>query len=225
MKLKDKISYYIWSTNHRKHLDSLQEKYSALYTGVVLDIGGRDRGLFKKPRENVDEWIYADVVSKHNPDLLLDVSDMNNVPSESVDIVNTIELFEHVLNIEVGLDECHRVLRSNGLFICAMPFLYRVHADPSDFQRWTKGKWEYELKKRGYAIESFHITGGIFSVILDASMNIVKAFPRGIRHIFAIPFIFFNFLSVLDNFDFIRKNSVLGSYHSGYFFIARKTKV
>ena len=220
----NKISYHIWSSNHRKKLDYLQEKYRSLYTGVVLDIGGRDRGLFNKPKKNVDEWIYADVVPKHNPDLLLDVSDMKNVASESIDVINTIELFEHVLNIERGIDECHRVLKSNGIFVCSMPFLYRVHADPYDYQRWTRLKWEYELKKRGYTLESFHVTGGIFSVLLDASMNIVKAFPRGIRHIFALPFIFLNFLAVLDNYDFVKKNNILGSYHSGYFFIARKLK-
>jgi SAM-dependent methyltransferase len=216
------ISHFVWASNQRKRLDFLQGKYIDLYKGIVLDIGGRDRGMFVKPKQDVERWIYADINPEYKPDILLDVSDMSSVSSESIDVINAIELFEHVLNIESGLDECARVLKPNGLFICSMPFLYRVHGDPNDFQRWTKSKWEHELKKRNYSIESFHITGGIFSFIMDSCLTIIKSFPYGIRHLAVIPFLIINLISRLDRFDFIEQNNVLGAFHGGYFFIAKK---
>ena len=72
------LKYYFWATYHRKKLDELQEKHKRVYKGIVLDIGGRDRGKFIKPKNNVKKWIFADIEKKHNPDLVLDVAvDLN----------------------------------------------------------------------------------------------------------------------------------------------------
>ena len=101
-------------------LDFLQEKYKNLYQGIVLDIGGRDRGKFRKPKENVEKWIFADINPNHNPDIILDVADMKQIESESIDVINAIELFEHVEKIKKGLRECFRVLKNNGIIIISV---------------------------------------------------------------------------------------------------------
>lgn len=122
-------------------LDLLNEKYSYLYKGVVLDIGGRDRGRFKKPKDKVEKWIFADINASHNPDIIIDVSDMQEIESSSIDVINAIELFEHVRKIDDGLGECYRVLKSGGILIISTPFLFPIHADPFDYQRWTNYKF------------------------------------------------------------------------------------
>lgn len=137
----NRSQFYKWMTYRRRLLDLLQEKYKHLYKGVVLDIGGRDQGYFKKPKENVEKWIFADIVKEFNPDIVLDVTNMNNIDSNSVDVINAIELFEHVKDIEKGLNECFRVLKKDGVFMLSTPFLFPIHADPFDFQRWTNTKW------------------------------------------------------------------------------------
>jgi len=137
--LKD-IKYYFGASYRRKILDRLLEQNKYYYKGIVLDIGGRDRGKFKKPKDEVEKWIFADIEQKHKPDIILNVEDMNNIVTESIDVINAVELFEHVENIEKGLNECYRVLKKNGTMILSAPFLYPIHADPCDFQRWTKEK-------------------------------------------------------------------------------------
>ena len=117
-----KIRYYFWASYRRRLLDKLQNKYSFLYKGIVLDIGGRDRGMFKKPKDKVEKWIFADIESKHNPDIILDVADMNSFSNNSIDFINAIELFEHVKNIEKGLEECYRVLKKDGIMFISAPF-------------------------------------------------------------------------------------------------------
>lgn len=97
-----KIRYYLWASYRRRLLDKLQNKYSFLYKGIVLDIGGRDRGMFKKPKDKVEKWIFADIESKHNPDIILDVADMNMFLNSSIDCISAMELFEHVEKIEKG---------------------------------------------------------------------------------------------------------------------------
>ncbi len=159
----------------RKSLDNLLEENKDYYKGVVLDIGGRDRGRFQKPKQQVEKWIFADIVTEHNPDIVLDVANMEVIETETIDVVNAIELFEHVEQIKHGIKECYRVLKQGGVMILSAPFMYPIHADPYDFQRWTEHKWKKELEKSGFTIEKFQITGFYFTVLAD-SLRIFKFF-------------------------------------------------
>lgn len=93
-----------------------------------------------KNQKIVEKWIFVDVEEKHNPDIVLDVADMGKIKDESIDVINAIELFEHVEKIQQGLKECYRVLKKDGVMILSTPFLFPIHADPYDFQRWTEEK-------------------------------------------------------------------------------------
>ncbi|MDK2789545.1 MAG: hypothetical protein PWP15_52 [Methanothermococcus sp.] len=217
-----KLQYYFWATYRRKILDKLQEKYKHLYEGIVLDIGGRDRGYFKKPKNKVKKWIFADIVKEYNPDIVLDVSNMKNIENESIDVINAIELFEHVLEVEKGLDECYRVLKKKGFLIISVPFLYQIHADPYDFQRWTEDKWHIELEKRGFKIEKIEIMGRFFTVFGDMLKLLIKFLPFGIRHLSYVLFPIIDLIVLLDNYDVIKKHEKLGKYHGGYFIICKK---
>jgi len=216
------LKYYIWASNRRKILDKLQEKYSYLYKGIVLDIGGRDRGAFKKPKDKVEKWIFADIETKYKPDIVVDVADMQNIDTESIDIINAVELFEHVEKIQQGISECYRILKKSGKLILSVPFLFPVHADPYDFQRWTLTKWKKELNKSGFTIEKHEITGRFFTVLGDMNKTLVKSFPFGIKHLGYLSFLFFDLLKQLDKTKCIKNHSKLGKYHGGYFIIAKK---
>lgn len=47
------LKYYYWASFRRKQLDKLLLQHSSLYKGFVLDIGGRQRGLFKGCKNQV----------------------------------------------------------------------------------------------------------------------------------------------------------------------------
>jgi len=223
MKFRENFNYYFWASYRRKMLDDLQEKYKDLYRGVVLDIGGRDRGRFKKPKNKVDKWIFADIGGKNNPDIILDVSNMKNIESESVDIVNAIELFEHVKKPKQGLKECYRVLKKKGVMILSAPFLYPIHADPCDFQRWTKTKWELELKNAGFRIQKAKVMGGFFTILMEYQKLFMKSFPKKLGNLFRlVNYPLMDLITNLDNFRLIRNNKTLSGFHGGYFIIAKK---
>ena len=93
MSIADKIKYYYWASFRRKLLDKYQEKYKLIYRGVVLDIGGRDRGKFKKPKDRVEKWIFADISPKYKPDIILDITKMDTISNDSVDVISAIEVF------------------------------------------------------------------------------------------------------------------------------------
>ncbi len=218
----ENLKYYFGSTYRRQKLDRLQRKYVSEYKGVVLDIGGRDRGKFKKPKEKVERWIFADIEEKHNPDIVLDIADMHSVEDKSIDIVNVLEVFEHVEKIEKGIAECYRVLKKNGKLIMSVPFLFPVHADPFDFQRWTLTKWQRELKKNNFEIENTEINGRFFTVLAEMQRTFIQSLPFGIRHLGYLFFPIFDLIKKIDNTDFVKKHRKFGNYHGGYFIIAKK---
>ena len=217
------LKYYFWASYRRKMLDNLQEKYKCLYRGVVLDIGGRDRGKFKKPKNKVKKWIFADIEKKHNPDIILDVTSMKQIKNESIDVINAIELFEHVENLPKGIKECHRVLKESGTLIISAPFLYPLHADPYDFQRWSKTKWELELKKAGFKIKKIEIMGEFFTVLMDYQKLLIKSFPKKISKLLKlINYPLMDLVVKLDNLRLVKKNNSLSGFHGGYFIILKK---
>lgn len=217
--------YYRWTTYRRKMLDFLQEEYKYLYHGVVLDIGGRDRGNFKKPRDKVEKWIFADINSEYSPDIILDITNMKEIESNSIDVVNAIELFEHVEEIEKGLKECYRVLKNEGIFIISMPFLAHIHADPYDYQRWTVAKWKTSLTQLEFKIEKFIIMGKYFTFLSESLKYLLRSFEtpkmRG-KKLLNLFFPFLNFMICLDNKKFVKRNKILNKYHNGYFIIVKK---
>jgi len=221
-KLKNSVRYYFGATYRRKILDKLLEENKYYYKGVVLDIGGRDRGKFKKPKDKVEKWIFVDIEEKHNPDIVLDVADMNKIESESIDTINTLELFEHVGYPEKGLKECYRVLKNNGYMIISVPFLFPIHADPHDFQRWTEDKWKQVLQEIGFSIEKFEIMGRYFTVLADMKRTCIKSMPRPLRYVFYLFCPLLDLLVKLDNLKFVQNHSKLGKFHGGYFIILRK---
>lgn len=218
----NQLRYYFWATYRRKILDKLQEKYKNLYQGIVLDIGGRDRGRFKKPKENVKKWIFADIEKKHNPDLVLDVANMKGIKSHSIDVINAMELFEHVEHIEKGLDECFRVLKKGGKLMISVPFLYPIHADPYDFQRWTEIKWRKELIKKKFKIKNFEIMGRYFTITCEMKKAFIRSLPLGLKHIGYLFYPILDFFVKLDNTNWIKNSQILNKYHGGYFIIAIK---
>jgi SAM-dependent methyltransferase len=217
------LKYHLSSSYRRKMLDQLLKENASAYHGRVLDIGGKDRGGFQKPKDRVEKWLFADVTNETNPDIVANVMDMHNIRNENFDVVNATELFEHVEEPRMGLEECVRVLKPGGTLIASMPFLFPIHADPSDFQRWTAAKWKRELERLGFTINIIEPMGHYFTVMMDMFKTFVRIMP--LRPLKWVAYLFYPLMDAvtqLDQLGFIKK-STLGNYTTGYFIIARKS--
>lgn len=219
--LRRNIEHYLGSSYRRRKIDATLSKLRHLYHGKVLDIGGRDRGMFKKPKRSVGEWLFADIVPEHHPDIILDVCKMDSIANESIDVVNAIELFEHVYSPETGVSECYRVLKKDGVFIVSMPFLYPIHGDPNDYQRWTKEKWRLVLQDAGFLVEKIYRMGTCISVSLDMLKRVIRSFPFPLNYLMMLTYPILDIIEKADGFSWV-KQSVCGEYVGGYIIVARK---
>lgn len=165
----------------RYYLDKML--FSTCFYGRVLDIGGKKenkRGNFRPPLDNVESWEYCNIDASTKPDYNCSAEDIP-VDDEAFDIVLMTEVLEHLENPEIVLQECKRILKIGGQMILTMPFLYPIHADPYDFQRWTPEKIKNVLKNTGFDIENIIFMGGFIAVVLDiVLLNLKTSFASKI---------------------------------------------
>lgn len=202
-------------TFRRRILDRYLKRYSYYFSGVVLDIGGsRRRGTFKPIKDT--RWIYGDI----NPiesDIYLDVQNMKEIKDGIINTIKATELFEHVEDPSKGISECYRVLNKGEYMILSMPFLFPVHGDPCDYQRWTKTKLNKELKKAGFKEIMIKKMGLYFTVLADMLRVVIKSSP-----ILYPLFPMLDIIASLDNLNYVKRSKILNKYTTGYFMIARK---
>lgn len=142
-------------------------------SGRILDIGGkkrRPRGSFRMPDRLSVEYLNVD--SSTNPDYLCSADDMI-LDNEQYDAFLLIEVLEHLERPVAAIQESFRVTKSGGTGLITMPFLYPVHADPHDLQRWTADKLSMELERTGFYIDRIDPMGGAASCIFDICWTLV----------------------------------------------------
>jgi SAM-dependent methyltransferase len=153
------------NTIRRDLLDKALEDVQ--FPNAIIDLGGKrsqKRGNFRYPPKH--EVIYVNIDPDSSPDILCDVS---SLPFEAGTQGSAVmcEVLEHLPEPYDALSEVARVLETDGLFVLSVPFLVGIHADPSDFQRFTPFKLQQFLEKAGfYKIEIYQM-GGIWCVIHD----------------------------------------------------------
>ena len=139
------------------------------WRGRVLDVGGkkqRKRGLFRPPLNSVETWEYVNIDAETMPDYVASAESLP-IADKSFDMVLLSEVLEHLQFPEQCLEEAFRVLKDGGDLVVATPFMYPLHADPYDFQRWLPEKYVFVLSKIGFQSVDVVPMGGCFASMHD----------------------------------------------------------
>jgi SAM-dependent methyltransferase len=125
-------------------------------SGLVLDVGCADRWA-ESVLPSGCEYVGLDYPATGQdmyhckPTVFADASQLP-FPAETFNAVVMCEVLEHIARPREAILEAARVLRPDGLLILTMPFMYPMHDEPFDFQRYTSHGLRREMKEAGLQI-------------------------------------------------------------------------
>lgn len=131
-------------------------------TGTLLDIGcgeGRLRDALASRVHyiGVDYPVTVALGYAGRPDVFADGASLP-FAAGAVDVVTLLDVLEHVPAPERVLQEAARVLRDGGICLIHVPYLYPLHDEPHDFQRWTRHGLARLLAAQGFDVLEIHET-------------------------------------------------------------------
>ena len=107
---------------------------------------------------------------------------------------------EHIYNKEKLVLNLKKNLKINGRLEIFVPFMYKFHGDPNDFNRMTHTYLEKFLKEKGFRVKITLIGSGQMSVICEIISKYLKF--KFLKLIFSIIFILINNLFHYFSKDF-----------------------
>lgn len=218
--------------NWRQLSKSMKEALPYL-KGKCIDVGAGVAPYEDMISSRVSEYIVADYSDTRASMFALASSqfveaDVLNLPFEdgSADSVIFTQVLEHVSNPNLALDEITRILKSDGILVISVPFIYQAHAQPHDYWRFSEHGIKKLLQDRGYEIKLFHYQGYLGTTI----MSIINGFlwelsskNRYIRNFILLPFLLI-FFTLNNLFGIILDSIKLKAYSPNFFIVAQKKK-
>jgi SAM-dependent methyltransferase len=164
-------------------------EYEALskvqFSGRILDFGGGARSHYLSALKSwFRDGIYesANISAEMEPNYLIAPGADLPVASGTFNMVLSMNTLEHVYDLEGTLRELIRVLKPGGRVVLAVPFLFRVHGCPDDYNRPTASWWEKTLPRLG--VHEMTITPLVWDVMTTGLSVIEGAGPfRKLRRV------------------------------------------
>lgn len=119
------------------------------------------------------EYIGIDIAK--SPATKLIVSEKAKVPlkSDSIDIVLSTQVLEHVEDVQFYLSQCKRLLKKNGLLLLSTHGVWPYHPFPHDYHRWTAEGLVNELKKQDLICISITSILGSYAAIVQFELLLI----------------------------------------------------
>jgi len=209
------LKYTISPIYFDNQLDLFIKKAVDIPNSVIVNLGSGNTSLHKKV-------INVDVVAYDNVDIVCSIDSLP-FENESVDVIITSSVLEHLKDPNKAINEIYRVLKQGGIIYTDIPFIVGFHASPNDYNRWTKKGIENLHKK--FTKVSLNISGGPASALLWIFQEFISIlFSFGNKKLHSIIYIIimtltfpFKFLDI-----FLNKLPNADNISSGFIYIGEK---
>ncbi len=146
-------------------LSYLINKYLPKKVGVILDYGCGTLPYKNLFAPHAEKYIGVDLPDNKKADIKIKKDKKIPIVSESIDIIISTQVLEHVEKFDFYLQECKRLLKIGGLLILSTHGIWPYHPYPTDFYRFTRKGLEKILKDQGFQCkETISILGPFASI-------------------------------------------------------------
>ena len=150
-------SFARWRDLHRRFPgNSLLRmmEYEALdrleMAGEVLDVGGGERARYRAPLPAGIGYASVNIDPALEPTWLIGPDDPFPIGDGRFDWVVSFNTLEHIYDPRPTLAESLRVLKPGGAMVITVPWMFRIHAHPDDYNRATPSWWRESLARAGF---------------------------------------------------------------------------
>lgn len=146
------------------------------YTSV-LDLGCGEAPFYGIYGRKASESVLVDwdngVHSKSCVDVFCDISRRLPFDDQSFDLVLLSDVLEHILDPLSVIKEVCRVLKVGGALVMNTPFLYWLHEEPYDFNRYTEHSLRAFAEKALLTVKKIEPIGGGADVLQDVLVKLM----------------------------------------------------
>jgi SAM-dependent methyltransferase len=217
----------VWTTNSLKAIHGLLEENNpdADDCNVVLVGAGFER-VYRRILKLYRNIIRIGLPSRGDVDLVSDICDIPLI-KDSLDLLLSSSVLEHVYNPEQAVKEMFRVVKPGGYVYAEIPFMRAYHMIPVDYQRYTISGIEELFKRHGFTLISKGICSGPFTALalfLTDFGGSLFSFNKYIRAIFSLILsLIFHPVKYLDRFF---ENSQWAKVNAcNFYYIGRKNEI
>jgi SAM-dependent methyltransferase len=155
-------------------LDDLLKNCTKKSNQTLLDFGCGSKPYKSLVEKYGVKYLGADLSIVSDIDIEIDIEGTLQLKDESVDILLSSQVLEHVYNTDKYLKECYRVLKPDGNLIITTHGHWVFHPDPNDYWRWTSQGLKEIIKKHSFEIEHFSGIMNIKSVALQYLQDTIR---------------------------------------------------
>jgi SAM-dependent methyltransferase len=129
--------------------------------GTLLDLGCGDMPYRPVFEPRIHRYVGADLPRNALAEAHLDESGRVSMPDESVDVVLSSQVLEHVPSPHDYLREAHRLLKPTGTLLLSTHGYWMYHPDPTDYWRWTRDGLVRQIEVADFTVQS---VGGVMNL-------------------------------------------------------------
>lgn len=217
-------NYYLLS-RLRRIIEEVIRKYIDNNTGKkkLIDYGCGDVPYLPLFADKVAQYVTCDIDRNPIADVKITTEGIVPLPGESFDIVLSVQVLEHVDDVNMYLTEANRLLGKDGLLLLSTHGQWIWHPFPKDLWRWTNEGLSCVIEKSGFEIIDTMWISGPLAYSSQLRLFYLKWLTQDkgplLKIIFRVLSLFSNFMMpFLDKID--KKN---GKNNAAiYFIVARK---
>lgn len=155
----------------RKGMPSKISQYGKDFSGKLLDFGCGYKP-YKALFPNVQEYIGVDFENEGHDHSKEDIDVFYNgkeipFPENTFDCAISTEVLEHVVDIDMTLEEISRVMKKDAQLIVTVPFVWMEHELPYDFRRYTTQGLITKLESHGFEVNDSYKNGDFIKVVFQ----------------------------------------------------------
>jgi SAM-dependent methyltransferase len=190
---KSSIQKLPWHHRRRWIRFYIQQKLKAMIESklvapgeTVLDYGCGDKPYEWMFQKKFEQYIGVDLAATEAADYVMIEPDSKlPVNDQSIDLVLSTQVLEHVKDTSNYLQETHRVLRANGYLLLSTHGVWPYHPCPNDYWRWTIDGLQLIIQQAGFEILETQSVFGPLSVGLQLWQDETEQkFPSPFRQIY-----------------------------------------